>query len=161
MFRPDKQIKNTTGALIILLFSVLFWGLAYKGLRKQNIDLGTLDKITGEVEGYGTDYSGGKVNSQVFFVKFKNLYQVLGVYRKNKNYKDLIESVQYGDQLTAFFIAGTNTGKINTDLVQLEKNGRIILNKEEYEKKYRLLIYIGLIVGVVCAVLVFFQFKPR
>ena len=36
----------------------------------------------------------------------------------------------------------------NIDLVQIEKNGNILLPKNEYENKQSLLIYIGLLFGI-------------
>lgn len=161
MFRLNKRVKNTINAVAVLLFSAIFFALAYKGYKKQKIDLSALATITGEVEDSGTDYSGGKVKSRVFFIKFKNLHQALGVSRKDRDYTDLVASVRSGDVLTAYFIPGSEREKINTDLVQLEKNSRIVLSKEIYGRKQRPLIYIGLIGGVVCVVLACFQFKQR
>ena len=44
--------------------------------------------------------------------------------------------------------SSNKTENINIDLIQVEKEGYILINKTEYEKKESALIYIGLIGGI-------------
>lgn len=160
MPRIRQRSRNTLKAILIFLASAIFFCLAYIGYKKQHIDLSTLDRLTGIVEERGTDYADSKAKPLVFFVKFRNVDQTLGVYRKDESYADLIERVSPGDALTAYFV-GTKSGKINIDLVQLERNGFVILKKEAYEKKYHFLMYLGVVVGILFVALACLQYKQR
>ena len=145
-------------SLSILLISSLFFSLAIKGIRIQNLDLLEVDKHLGEVISTGETLGTGKRKAMVFFVTLKGLPQMLGVYRMSRNYNDLLEEVKEGDLLTVYYNRGSSN-QINIDVIQIEKNGRIILPKSEFEKKYFNLIPLGLIAGLLFVALAFYNYK--
>ncbi|MNQ04244.1 hypothetical protein D3C85_169580 [compost metagenome] len=66
----------------------------------------------------------------------------------SQNYNDLLQKVNIGDKVKVYYQANTNKDEnININLIQLEKDGKIIINKSEYEQKEGSLLYIGLIAG--------------
>jgi hypothetical protein len=119
----------------------------YIGIEKQNINLEKTIKFTNTVENFGVDYHypnrGAK--SAVFYLKLKDLDQKLGVFRMSKNYNNLLKLFKVGDMITVFYFGNSNKKEnVNIDLVQIERSGKTLLSKSEYEKKESFLIYIGI-----------------
>ncbi|PZR32530.1 MAG: hypothetical protein DI538_19380 [Azospira oryzae] len=62
----------------------------------------------------------------------------------SKDYFGLTEVIQPDDLVTAYYIDNT-TDKTYGDLVQIEKDGQIIVDQGEFKRKESYLIYIGLV----------------
>jgi hypothetical protein len=108
-----------------------------------------LDKFTGRVSERGTtDRRSSKITTTVFYLTIDGLTQPLGIYRQEGNYKELVDEIQPGDIVTVYYIGKSADSDINIDLVQIEKNGQIIVDQKEFKKKESFLIYIGLIAGL-------------
>jgi len=97
----------------------------------------------------------------MFFIYLDNLRnQKLGVYRFSKNYSDLDNSLLIGDTVTVFFIDRPDKGEnINIDLIQLNKNEKVILDKLEYDNKEKRFLVLMIIVGIVSIGLSYLYFK--
>lgn len=135
-------------SIIIFLSSGIYFFLAYKGLSSQSIDTKTLDKFTGRVNDRGiTERRSSKYSSVVFYLTIDGLTETLGIYRMEKDYAELIDKIQPGDTITVFYLS-SKTEDINIDLVQIEKDGHVIVDQNEFKKKESALIYIGLIAGL-------------
>ncbi len=121
--------------------------LIFKGYLSQNTDLKHTDSLTSTVENRGVDFRfGGKSKSKVFYTKFRDVKKKLGVYRMMKNYEALIETIHIGDTLTVYFKDNDNLFEnVNIDLIQIERNHRVLFAKSEYERKEASLIYLGLL----------------
>ncbi len=66
----------------------------------------------------------------------------------SKEYDDLISKININDELTVYYKENNNDSEnVNIDLIQIERNGIVLLEKKEFEKKESALIYIGLIAG--------------
>lgn len=76
----------------------------------------------------------------------------------SKDYEDLLRSVSRGDVLTVYFRTD-HSNEINIDLVQIEKEGKIVLNKKEFEAKESSLIFIGLVGGLAFVALSIYNYK--
>ena len=143
------RTKFTIYSIIIFLTSGIYFLLAYKGINSQSIDLKTLDKFTGRVNERGVaDRKSSKHTSRVFYLTIHGLPETLGIYRMGKNYSGLIDMIQPGDIVTVYYLSKTTDENINIDLVQIEKDGQIIVDESEFKKKESALIYIGLIGGL-------------
>ncbi|MCL9810119.1 hypothetical protein [Flavobacterium luminosum] len=150
MFKPNQKTKEILTFIFLFSFSFLYFFLAKIGFEKQNINLNNVDKIISPVENRGIDYRYGSKGrkSKVFYIKLKDLNEKVGVYRMSKEYDDLISKINIDDKLTVYYKDNNNDSEnVNIDLIQVERNGIIILDKKEYEKKESALIYIGLIAG--------------
>jgi hypothetical protein len=141
--------KYTIYSIIIFLTSGIYFLLAYKGYTSQTIDIATLDKFTGRVVERGVaDRWTGKLTTRVFYVTIEGLTETLGIYRKEGNYSGLVKEIQPGDNITIYYLGKSTNETINIDLVQLEKNGEIIVDQKEFKKKESFLIYLGLTLGL-------------
>jgi len=134
---------------IIISMPCLLWGLViWMGFMNQNIDLNHLNKFEGEVIDRGTTIRKAKrirdPDASVFFVNVRGLNQTLGIYRMSGNYSDLIEKINPGDSITVYYKFQERTD-INIDLIQVEKDGRVLVEATEYETKESSLIYIGFV----------------
>jgi hypothetical protein len=77
----------------------------------------------------------------------------------NKNYETLLNNIYNGDTLTLYYI-DNKSNEINIDLVQIDKDKLIILDKEEYIKKESSLIWIGLF-GSIFSILNIIRFLKK
>jgi len=156
----EKNTKRKISAVLIFLTSFIYFGLAYKGYKRQGTPLTGYDKITSIIEDKGTDYRYGKNRSQCFYIRLRGSDKKLGVYRMSRAYDDLLDQFQIGDTVTAYFRDNHNTSEnINIDLVQVEKGKQILLNQEEYKEKESSLVYIGLTFGLFSVVMSYWQYK--
>jgi len=143
-----QRTKHFITAIIIFFSSGLYFTLAYKGYKEQNLTLDKLDKFTGQIKDRGiTTRKSGKRKPTVFYIRLKGLNETLGIYRVNKNYKELVDKLIPGDEVTVYYVSRPNDD-INIDLVQIENGERIIVDAEEFKNKESFLIYIGLVAGV-------------
>ncbi len=76
----------------------------------------------------------------------------------SRNYDDLLREVEQGDVLTVYY-RNDRSNEINIDLVQIEKEGTIVLDKTEFEDKESFLIGIGLIGGLAFVGLAIYNYK--
>ncbi len=147
----NKKTKHLLSSILFASTSILYFFLAYIGYGKQNIDLTEIANYENVItnKGIGIRYGSKGKESEVFFIKLKGLEEKLGIYRMSKNYDDLLNKVNIGETVKVYYKPSSNkTENINIDLIQVEKEGYILINKTEYEKKESALIYIGLIGGI-------------
>jgi hypothetical protein len=146
----NKKTKHLLNSILFASTSILYFFLAYIGYGKQNIDLTqktTYENIVTN-KGIGIRYGSKGRQSKVFYITLKDLDEKLGVYRMSKNYDDLLNKFEIGEKVKVYYRPSTNKNEnINIDLIQVEKDGEILISKTEYEKKESALIYIGLIAG--------------
>lgn len=159
----EKNSKRTVNSILFSLTSLVYFFLAYVGFQKQNIDLVEYETITSEVVDKGVDFRyDSKGKSECFYIQLRDVNRKLGVYRMTKNYDDLLSIFEIGDTVTAYYRSNNNDHeKINIDLVQVEKEGNILLDKKEYERKESLLIYIGTFFGVLTLLLSYLYYKRK
>jgi hypothetical protein len=146
-----KKAKHILNSILFASTSILYFFLAYIGYGKQNIDLSKYAQYENVITDKGIDihYGSKGKESNVFFISLKGLDEDLGVYRMSQNYKDLLEKVNVGDKIKVHYKENSNENEnINIDLIQVEKDGEILIGKAEYENKESALIYIGLIAGI-------------
>lgn len=147
----NKKTKHLINSILFGSTSILYFFLAYIGYGKQNIDLSKYVQYENIIIDKGIDihYGGKGRESDVFFISLKELNEDLGIYRMSKKYTDLLEKLNIGDKVKVYYRPNSNENEnINIDLIQVEKNGKIIISKNEYEKKESALVYIGLIAGL-------------
>jgi hypothetical protein len=103
-----------------------------------------MNKITGSIVERGiavrTPSYRTAVSVRVFYLKINGLDKTLEIYRMKNNYQGLLNELSTGIEVTAYYE--------DTQLVQLEKNGNVIIDSSEYKKKESALIYIGLVTGI-------------
>ena len=143
--------------------TILYGFLIRVGINKQNIDLLKLDNLKSIVENRGTDFRLGSKGrkTKVFFIKLEDLDKRLGIYRMSYTYDDLINKINVGDTLNVYYKQNSNKSEnINIDLIQIEKNGKIIIDKKEYEKKESSLIFIGA-GGILSNILIWYYSRKK
>jgi hypothetical protein len=147
----SKNSKHILKTFLVLLSSIIYFFLAYIGYKNSNINLNQIDSKIGIVEKVGiTQRIGTKgEKAKVFFIQLDNVEEKLGVYRMSKNYNNLIQNIKIEDKIKVYFKSKIDKREnVNIDLVQIEKGGKIILLKNEFENKQSFLIYIGLFFGI-------------
>jgi len=146
--------KKTTHLLKSIFFastSILYFILACSGYEKQNLDLTKYAQYENVVTDKGIDFHYGRYGrkSNVFYISLDGLDEDLGIYRMSKKYDDLLEKINIGENVKVFYQKSSNkSNNINIDLIQVEKDGQILISKGEFEKKHSFVIYIGLIAGL-------------
>ncbi len=146
---------------MLLLSSPIYFFLAYVGYKEQNINLKDCDVSESVIIDKGIDYRHGtKGPARCFYILLEGSEKKLGVYRMLKDYQDLLVKFNIGDTVTAYFRDNNNSSEhINIDLVQVERNGQILLNKKEYERKESSLICIGLFGGLMSITASYLYYK--
>ena len=150
LFDKAKLIFGFTFFTIIYIFCI------YLGFKNLNIDLNKTNKIVSIVKNRGIDIRNGSKGKkdEVFYIKLENYDKKLGVYRMSKKYDDLIKKINIGDQLKIYFYENSNqTENVNIDLIQVERENVVLIDKSEFEGKESFLIYVG-IGGIIANILI-------
>ena len=143
----SNKIAFIVSSILIFFLSLVFLCLAYFGIIEQNIDLDKCSQTTSLVDHRGMDFRIDSKNrkTEVFYIKLADLQEKIGVYRMSGNYEDLLSNIKAGDTLKVWYFDNSDeTENVNIDLVQVEKDKEIILEKNEYERKQSSLIFIGI-----------------
>jgi hypothetical protein len=160
----NKKYKFLLNSISTGLLSVIFFFVAYIGYEKQHIDLSACDQFEGVIIDKGIDvhYGSKGHKAKVFYISLKDLNEDLGIYRISRNYDDLLKKLTIGDRVKVYYLANSNDREnINIDLIQVDKEGTIIIDKNEYETKEGSLLYIGLIAGFFIIFLLYRDYKYR
>lgn len=147
----------------MVLLSILYGFVIKIGFDKQNINLEKTQKAINVVEHFGitTHYGSKGKKSSVFYIKLKDLNEKIGVYRFSKEYDDLLNLINNGDLITVYYYQNSNKREnVNIDLVQIEKENKILFSKSEYEKKESALIFIG-IAGIIANIIILYYSRKR
>jgi hypothetical protein len=158
------KTKLLLRSTLIASTSVIYFLLAYIGFKDQDINLSKCDQYENIItdKGVGIHYGNRGRKSNVFFISLKGLDEDLGIYRMSKKYNDLLEKVNVGDRVKVYYRRNLDEDEkdnVNIDLIQVEKDGKILISKDEYEKKESMLIYIGLIAGIGTLIAAYAYFK--
>lgn len=155
------KIKRIIITILICLTSVIYLFLVWIGFQKQNIQLENCNYYESYVISSGLDYRNSSKGrkSNVFYVLLHGMDKKLGVYRMSKDYNDLLSAIKHGDKLKVYYSDNNKKENVNIDLIQVEKNGQILLDKKEYEKKESTLIYMGLFGTLVTYVIAYHYYR--
>jgi hypothetical protein len=143
-----EKIAVIYGSLVILGLTGLMAALAFKGYHNSSVDLDKVDVYEGIVTDRGIALKRGKKMSvNVFYFRMKGLDDLLASYNMDQNYSKLMSHINTGDFLKIYF-KESKYSDFNLNVIQIEKNNEVILDKNEYETKETALIYIGTIGGL-------------
>ena len=145
----NKNTKRISYSVLLASTSLIYFFLAYLGYKEQNLDLSDYDRYENIIthKGIGIHHGSRGRKSNVFCISLEGLDEKLGIYRMSRKYNDLLEKVNVGDRVKVYYRKNAEKDNINIDLIQVEKDGKVLISKDEYEKKESALIYIGLIAG--------------
>lgn len=138
------MFEKIIGLLFLILGLGLFLLLSFIGYDNQKINLEDFTKYESIVTKKGVG-----IESKVFYLKMNGLEKKIGVYRMFRNYDKLLQDIEVGDQLKIYYKPNENKNEnINIDVIQIERGNKIIVNKSEYQTKYRILMAVGIIASL-------------
>ena len=141
---PEKILSLLFSILGLVLFVILTM-IFYENQRVNLMEYSKYENIVID-KGTALRYYNKKKNEKVFYVKLNGLDKKVGVYRMFKNYDDLLKNVNIGDKIKVFYKSNSEINEnINIAVIQIEKNNEIILNKSEYQTKYRILMFFSIL----------------
>ena len=77
-----------------------------------------------------------------------------------KNYDKLLNDINIGDKLKVYYKPNNYKNEnINIDVIQIENGKNVILNKGEYQTKYRILMIIGILASLYMILMIFSLLK--
>ena len=127
--------------LIVILFIVLMPALFIYLIKEQFIKIrrspDSYYKQTGIVDDFGITTS----KTHTFFIKFKECDTLYSYSQSifNRNYEAIIKNLNKGDSLLVYH-EGFNKRQNTVDIVQLEKQGAVIISKTLYNNKETILL---------------------
>jgi hypothetical protein len=132
-----KKIIQIIAILTVAGFMLLAAGKMY--FVDGGVDLDKADKITGQITSTyeTTKRTTGKYASDVpvFAFTLDNYSHTLGAYRPSKDYTALLKNIRKGDTVTVTY-KPMPQDKINIDVYQIEKSGKVILDYDSYKRNH-------------------------
>ena len=132
-----KKIIQIIAVLIVAGFMLLAAGKMY--FVDGGVDIDKADKITGQItSAYETTRrTTGKYASdvRVFAFTLENYNHTLGAYRPSRDYTALLNNLKKGDTVTVTYKPMPHD-KINIDVYQIEKSGKVILDYNSYKRNH-------------------------
>ncbi|NHM02374.1 hypothetical protein [Flavobacterium difficile] len=145
--------KRAGNYLVAFLLSACCFFGSYLAFLKGSTELQQIDSYSGKVVNKGiisqksTVARFGSYKSNVFFIKLSGLNQILATYNLENNYDFFEKNIKIGDSIKVYYQNSFDTIKPNLDLFQIEKNGTILLKKEDFQKKKGIAAYIAFFGG--------------
>ncbi len=139
-----KPLNNLFGYLLV---GGLLLALTYKFIKRDiGIDLKSTNFIVGTVESCGvTEKKSSRLKNLVFFIRLNNSNQYFGAYRPSQNYSGLVDEIKIGDEISIYY-RQMDSGDLNLNVYQIEKNGKVILDYDSYQSLYyKLAWFMGLL----------------
>ena len=170
---PDNK-KHTTSSpkrermlyFFLIVLSVIF--LLKIGMRRQHSELELRDtiKIEGTVESVGIIRQRlqirGRRDPLIFSIQLSDRDERFNVFRQNEDYADLIENIQVGDRLIVYFRRNNSQRENrNVGVVQIEKNGEMLLDISEFNTRERTRMYYGIFGLLVCVFILFALLRDK
>lgn len=146
--------RKILGSFFLILALGLFLLLTWVFYNAQRLSLRDLNVYENVVIQRGVLTEN---NQKVFYFKLDGFEQKMGVYRTFKNYDNLLNTIKTGDHLKIYYVSTFEKKEnINIDVVQIEKNGEIILSKSEYQMKYRIIMIVSIFA---CICMIYYIFS--
>lgn len=145
------MIKKTSIVVSVLILPVILCFLIYIQISQITKTKDQFNVNEGKVESFGITlktYKGGqrspKTVSEVFYIKLKNSETIFSYFNRNENeYVRLKEKIKSGDAVK-IYNEGYNASQNTIDIIQLEKNYEVLINKSEFDyNAYILLILLS------------------
>lgn len=152
-----NYMKGKSAEITVFVFSGFFVLFGIMMILNSRIKLEDLNKFTGVVldKGITIKHSTSRYgwDSKVFYLQLGGLDEKLAIYKWNRNYTELMNSIETYDTLTVYFSAGQSKDKINIDLYQIETGNKLIYGLNDSTPRYR---YSGLFVMLISLPLIGF-----
>ena len=132
--------------LIFIGFS-LFTLLAFIGYDNAAEKLSDYKQIENKV--IKTDIVKSDKNSKIFNLKILGSEENFGIYKMTKDYSNLEKNIKVGDIIKIYFKPSNSKSKnYNFDVVQIEKENKILLNQNDYRIKNYILMSVGILAAL-------------
>lgn len=155
-----QKIKEIFALIFIgtlfLGLTLMMFTLAIIGYNNSHVDLSKVDSCKGYVTDEAIVLKRGKMNLNVFYFRINGTNENFASYNIHQDYSKLVDNIKIGDDLKVYY-KKTQSTDYNLDVIQIEKKGKIILPKNEFESKEYSLIYIG-IIGGLAMLIIFIKF---
>lgn len=148
-------------SIVISVIALLFFFVSYIGFINQNINLNKYSKVSGVISEKGMELNNHRPDN--FFLSLKDSNKILTVYRFSKKYDDLMDKINVDDTIVVYTKESiiNNSQRINIDLIQIENQSEVLLSKNEYEKKYRIVMYVTLLGGIILLILSYLFYRRK
>jgi hypothetical protein len=140
------MIKKILLSISLIILPLIFGFLICQQIseiRKSEhnfkLNSGKIEKIGITTKIHKGSNKSPKTESEVFFIKLYGNDTLYSYFKRNKKYYKIEEKIRINDSVKVFN-EGFDEKQNTVDIVQLESNDRIIINKSEFNaKKYILL----------------------
>ncbi len=143
---PKKKKQGITGGDIIsllffLILTLLISSYTMTSCENMNIDLEKTRSYEGIVTKREIEKARGKITNKnlAFNLYLEGLPERFRFFNKTNNFDQLLTDIQVGDQIKVYY------SRYGYHLYQIEKNGRVIFDKNIYESKQMPAFVMGLV----------------
>jgi hypothetical protein len=134
------MIRKILKVVSILILPLIFSLLIYIQMNQITKTKEQFHAVEGHVESFGTTtktHKGGqrspKTESEIFYIKLKNNETTFSYFNRNENeYVRLKEKIK-SDDIIKIFNEGYNTSQNTVDIIQLENNYEVLIDKSEFD----------------------------
>ena len=139
--------KKIIPLIFIFLGFLLFSLVAFIGYDNAFAKLSDYKIIQNQVVEKG--FSKTKKDSKIFYFKVFQSKENFAVYRITKNYEELNNEINIGDKIKVYFQpSNPNSKDYNLDVIQIEKQNKVILKKSDNTIKYTIIMITGILAAL-------------
>ncbi len=137
------MLKDVINVISISVGLLIFLFVTYIGFSKLNKDLSEYCFyenliITKEVKSSDND-------SEIFSLRLQDFNGDFIYYRASGDYYDLQNTIDIGDRLKIYYESNTGQKKADSEIIQIERNGKILVAASEHKTKYIILFLVGIL----------------
>jgi hypothetical protein len=155
-------MKEKGAEITIFSFGGLFVLFGIMLILNSRVKLRDLNKYTGTVidKGITIKHSTSRYgwDSKVFYIDLNGLNERLAIYKWNKDYTNLINSIHAFDTLTVYYSPLKDKSRLNIDLYQIEKDNDVLYDLKDSTPRFK---FSGFFVILISLPLIGFGFLLR
>jgi hypothetical protein len=145
------MIKKILLAITVILLPLICCFLIYiqiSKIKKTEYDFklnsGKIEKIGITTRIHKGNYKSPTTESEVFYIKLYGNDTLYSYFNHDKKYNKLEKNIRINDDVK-IFNEGFDEKQNTVDIVQLENNNRIVIDKSEFDKKQYIILSLSII----------------
>ena len=149
MLSPNQEcmFKKVLIAISIIILPAIFCMLIYNQITQIRKSRNDFHLNEGRIENFGIieknnkgSFKSPQSNSQVFFIKLENNDTLYSYFSRNAEKKSILKRKLKIGEVVKIFNEGYDEKQNTVDIVELEKDKEILVNKSEFDRNAYILL---------------------
>lgn len=137
-----KMTRDIVNIIFILVGLLIFLFVTYIGFGNLNKDLSQYSYYEKLI--VAKEVTTSDNDSKIYSLILQDFEGDFSYYRASEDYNDLQNFIDIGDTVIIYYESNKDEKKANSEIIQIERNGKILVAASEHKTKYTILFIVGI-----------------